>query len=160
MNAVVGIIEPAASISAIDHVHVWRSKFLDYSARCETRLRLLHHMHSSNGGGFLQIKALALAVKAEQLGCPKVTEAIDELLPLIELRAELAHSVVTLLHTTSPPVAVFINATSRTAFGKSALLLDQGDRDKALKKIRKISEQLKQHLRKIDPASHEDKNGE
>jgi hypothetical protein len=143
MNAPVGNFEPAASVSAIDQVHIWRSKFLDYSARCETRLRLLHHLQSPSNEAFLQIKSLALAVKAAKQNSTKLAEAIDELLPLIELRAELAHSAVTLLNVNTQQTAVFVNAANKAPFGRNALMLDQDDRDNALKKIKKVAEHLK-----------------
>ena len=146
MNAVVGNIEPAEpAISAIDQVHIWRSKFLDYSARCETRLRVLHTNNSQKSEIFLQIKALAASVKSEGKGCLKLTSAIDELMPLIELRAELAHSVVTLLNFNSQQTAVFVNADNKSRYGRHALILGVDEREAALKKIKNIAERLKRY---------------
>ena len=145
MNAPVGNIAAAATVSSIDQIHIWRSKFLDYSARCETRLRLLHHLQSPKCETFLQIKALATTVKAGCQNCTNLAEAIDELLPLIELRAGLAHSVVALLNVNAQQTAVFVNADNKARYGRNALMLDINERDNALTKIKNIADRLKRY---------------
>lgn len=140
MNAIVVTLEPSASsINGIDQIHIWRSKFLDYSARIETRLRLLHNFRSPKSDNFLQFKSLATTVKAENSSCLKLAETIDELMPLIELRAELAHSVVTLLNFNAQQTAVFVNADNKFRFGRRALMLAVDEREQALKKIKNMS---------------------
>ena len=66
-------------------------------------------------------------------------------MPLIELRAELAHSVVTLLNFNAQQTAVFVNADNKSRFGRRALMLAVDEREQALKKIKKMSERLKRY---------------
>lgn len=148
MNAPTGNLAKIATASELDQVHIWRSKFIDYASRCETRLRVMHKTHSLNSEVFLQIKSLAVAVKASHPGCSKLAAAIDDLIPLIELRAALAHSVVTMLNNNSQQTAVFLNADNRALFGRHALILDLKERERALHQIKTAADRLKR-LQKV-----------
>jgi hypothetical protein len=138
------------SIDITDEIHIWRSKFLDVSARCETRLRQILELQVPNSDKFLQIKSLAATVKHNALGnsySAKLNLTIDEFMPLIELRAELAHSVMMVINFNSELMAAFINANQRSSIGRRMLLLDGDQRECALKNIKRIANRLKQiHL--------------
>ena len=87
-------------LSPKDECHIWRSKFFDQSARCEARLRRIFMAKRPIDAVPHQFKATAVAVKQKidgQVCDEKLIVIIDELLPLIELRAYLAHSAMRLM---------------------------------------------------------------
>ena len=89
-------IYAATAMDETAQLHVWRSKFFDKSAKCEAELKRLS---ASPADAKLHFKVMAEKLlttsKNNKLKVAKdeaLIRLIEELVPLIELRAELAHS--------------------------------------------------------------------
>jgi hypothetical protein len=129
-----------------DDAHIWRSKYFDQSARCEARLRKIIELRHPRDAVPHQFKAVALAAKQIGLEEPrdeKLILAVEELIPLIELRAQLAHSVLRLMTIDGNQFVTFANAGGDQEFGQKVVMLTLEQRTNALKKLANISERLK-----------------
>lgn len=129
-----------------DTAHIWRSRYFDQSARCEARLRKIIELKRPRDQVPHQFKAVALAVKQiglEDTNDEKLAVVVDELLPLIELRAQLAHSVMRLMTIDGNQYVTFANADGDQEYGQKVVMLTIDQRNNALKKLSNISERLK-----------------
>ena len=87
-------VEP---INDVDAMHIWRSKFIDKASKCEAEIR---RIAVSDSDKKLPFKALAEKILAERAKTESgkksepLVKLLEELIPLIELRAELAHSQI------------------------------------------------------------------
>ena len=137
---------------AKDDAHIWRSKYFDQSARCEARLRrILTEIRPSDAVPH-QFKAVAIAVKhATEANSKddKLIAVVDELLPLIELRAYLAHSAMRLMALDGDHLVAFAHAGGDQEYGQKVMLLTTEQRTHALKKLTNLAERLKRCLQSI-----------
>lgn len=102
-----------------------------------------------------QFKALSIAVKQCHDGkaCPeKLVALIDELLPLIELRAYLAHSAMRLMALNGDHVVAFAHAGGDQEYGQKVMMLTTAQRANALKKMTALATRLKTYLQSISEA--------
>ena len=90
-------IEAGSGLSKEDEAHIWRSKFINKSAKCEAELRRLLKMAPTSR---LHFKVMAENLLSSQKDANaknskgnNLKNLLEELIPLIELRAELAHSI-------------------------------------------------------------------
>lgn len=134
---------------AKDDAHIWRSKYFDQSARCEARLRrILAEVRPSEAVPH-QFKAVAIAVKhAAEANSKddKLIAFVDELLPLIELRAYLAHSAMRLIALDGDHLVAFAHAGGDQEYGQKVMLLTTEQRTLALKKLTTLADRLKRYL--------------
>jgi hypothetical protein len=129
-----------------DEAHIWRSRYFDQSARCEARLRKIVELKRPKDQVPHQFKAVALTAKQiglEDTNDEKLAIAVDELMPLIELRAQLAHSVMRLMTIDGNQLVTFANAGGDQEYGQKVVMLTIDQRSNALKKLSNISERLK-----------------
>ena len=144
--------EPLVS-AAKDKSHIWRSKYFDQSARCEARLRRILEVNGPTETIPHQFKAVAIAVKhaseANRLD-EKLVAIVDELLPLIELRAYLAHSAMRVMTLGGDQVVAFARAGGDQEYGQKVMLLTTEQRTKALKKLAILAERLKKVRQSLD----------
>jgi hypothetical protein len=134
---------------AKDDAHIWRSKYFDQSARCEARLRRILATLRPTEPVPHQFKAVAIATKQVAEGRStgeKLVAAINELLPLIELRAYLAHSAMRLMAINGDHLVAFAHAGGDQEFGQKFMLLNTEQRAHALKKLTTLAERLKRYL--------------
>jgi hypothetical protein len=134
---------------AKDDAHIWRSKYFDQSARCEARLRRLLVSIRPSEPIPHQFRAVAIAAKQLAQADPdgdKLVATIEELLPLIELRAYLAHSAMRLMALNGDHLVAFAHAGSDQEFGQKVMLLNTRQRNSALKKLTNLTSRLKRHL--------------
>jgi hypothetical protein len=134
---------------AKDEAHIWRSKYFDQSARCEARLRRLLASIRPSEPVPHQFKAVAMAAKqAAEAGAAgdKLVAVVEELLPLIELRAYLAHSAMRLMSLNGDHLVAFAHAGGDQEFGQKVMLLNTKQRIHALKKLTNLSDRLKRYL--------------
>jgi hypothetical protein len=132
--------------SAKDAAHIWRSKFFDQSARCEARLRRVVAKVRPGEPVPHQFKAVALAAKQAAETGPnrdKLIAAVDELLPLIELRAYLAHSAMRLIALEGDHLVAFAHAGGDQEFGQKVMLLNTEQRLHALRRLTNLAGRLK-----------------
>ena len=149
-----GIQELGASSGTTpkDECHIWRSKFFDQSARCEARLRRVFMAHRPTDMVPHQFKALSIAVKQcsdDKESTEKLIAIIDEILPLIELRAYLAHSAMRLMALNGDHVIAFAHAGGDQEYGQKVMMLTTAQRTSALKKVTSLSNRLKNYLHAI-----------
>ena len=85
------------AINDTDAMHLWRSKFIDKASKCEGEIR---RIASKPADKKMPFKALAEKILAERImleagkKSEPLVKLLEELLPLIDLRAELAHSQI------------------------------------------------------------------
>ena len=138
---------------AKDDAHIWRSKYFDQSARCEGRLRRILASERPTENVPHQFRAVAIALKQTAEGRPtenKLIAIIDDLLPLIELRAYLAHSAMRLMALDGDHLVAFAHAGGDQEFGQKVMLLTTEQRAHALKKLTNIAERLKRYLQSVE----------
>ena len=74
----------------LGQLHIWRSKFFDKAAKCERELRRLSLSPATDKTHF---KVMAEKILTTKSAKEKIlVNLVEELIPLIDLRAELAHS--------------------------------------------------------------------
>ena len=132
-----------------DDAHIWRSKYFDQSARCETRLRRILSILKPSEAIPHQFKSVAIAVRqSSEKGSlsDKLISTVDELLPLIELRAYLAHSALRLITIDGDHLVAFAHAGGDQEYGQKVMLLTTEQRNHALKKLTTIADRLKRNL--------------
>lgn len=96
-----------------------------------------------------QFKALCIAIKQngeQQIFSEKLIATIDELLPLIELRAYLAHSAMRLMPLNGDHVVAFALAGGDQEYGQKVMMLTTAQRNNALKKMTTLAGRLKSCL--------------
>jgi hypothetical protein len=148
MNAVKEL-SSSIGISPKDECHIWRSKFFDQSARCESRLRQLFVAKRPADAVPHQFRAVSIALKQSSEGQEqdeKLVTIIDEILPLIELRAYLAHSPMRLMALEGDLSVVFAHAGADQECGQKVMMLTSDQRTNALRKISNLAERLKKYL--------------
>lgn len=93
----------------VERIHIWRSKFFDKASKCERELRRILELPNNDKSHF---KTMAEKILTEEKNKKKspLTNLVDELIPLIELRAELAHSHFVGLDAGNNNDALFDNA--------------------------------------------------
>lgn len=132
-----------------DEAHIWRSKYFDQAARCETRLRRILSILRPSEAIPHQFKAVAIAVKQSSENCSvgdKIIATVDELLPLIELRAYLAHSALRLMTIDGDHLVAFAHAGGDQEYGQKVMLLTTEQRIHSLKRLTTIADRLKRNL--------------
>ena len=134
------------SHESLDLLHIWRSKFLDKSAKCE---RDLKRLTLSSTDAKLPYKALAEKVLAtQQAGKTKaeknesLIKLLQELLPIIELRAELAHSQLVNTSFADADFAMFQNANCSHPHFDKITVLSSEQRKKVYGRLAWIAGQL------------------
>ena len=132
-----------------DESHIWRSKFFDQSARCEARIRRVFMAKRPSDPIPHQFRAVSIALKQTNDGnaCDeKLIAIIDELLPLIELRAYLAHSAMRLMALDGDHLVAFAHAGGDQEYGQKVMMLTTVQRGHALKKMTTLADRLKRYL--------------
>jgi hypothetical protein len=132
-----------------DNSHIWRSKFFDQSARCEARLRLILAATRPSDPIPHQFRAVAIAAKqSAEIGHAenKIVAIVDELLPLIELRACLAHSAMRFLAVNGDYIVAFTLIGGDQEFGQKVMLLNSAQRAHALSKLTSLAGRMKRYL--------------
>lgn len=124
-----------------DKIHIWRSKFFDKTSKCERELRRLLALPSNDKSHF---KVMAEKVIAANMGEKKtsLTKLVEELIPLIELRAELAHSHFVGLNEGETSDAMFDNACFTHKHFKRLAVLSHDQRKNAFDRLSWIAGQL------------------
>jgi hypothetical protein len=133
-------IVAGSAMEELGQLHVWRSKFFDKAAKCERELRRISLSPATDKTHF---KVMAEKILTANKAKDKIlTKLIEELIPLIELRAELAHSDFFGFVVTDTRHAMFQNACfSHTHFEKLTVLSDD-QRKKAYDRLASIAGQL------------------
>jgi hypothetical protein len=132
-----------------DDAHIWRSKFFDQSARCETRLRQILVTIRPSDPVPHQFRAVAIAAKqSAEIGHmeDKIIDIVDDLLPLIELRACLAHSAMRLITINKDNIVAFTLIGGDQEFGQKVMLLNSNQRSQALSALTKLAGRMKRYL--------------
>lgn len=126
--------------------HIWRSKFFDKAAKCEGELKRLS---GSAADAKLHFKAMAEKIlstnKAGKTKLEKneaLIKMLEELIPLIELRAELAHSHFVCATDLDAGLAMFKNANSSHIHFDRLTVLSGEQRKKAYDRLASIAGQL------------------
>jgi transketolase len=144
-------MEPSKSLSGngseeLNQLHIWRSKFLDKTAKIEGELKRLAR---SSTDAKLQFKALAEKLLATQNAGKTKAEKNDhlikllqELLPIIELRAELAHSQLINAGNADSGLAMFKNANCIHPHFDRITVISSDQRKKAYDRLAWIAGQL------------------
>jgi len=99
-----------------------------------------------------QFKAVAIALKQPNAGyeCDeKLSAIVDEILPLIELRAYLAHSAMRLMALEGDHVVAFAHAGGDQEYGQKVMMLTTAQRANALKKMTSLADRLKRYLQAV-----------
>jgi hypothetical protein len=139
-------IVSAAAIDDAGQWHIWRSKYFDKAAKCEGELKRLS---GSPADAKMHFKAMAEKILSTQnAGKTKsdknetLIRLLDELIPLIELRAELAHSYFVCATGQESGIAMLKNANfSHIHFDKLTVLTND-KRKKAYDRLASIAGQL------------------
>ncbi len=106
-------------------MHLWRSKFFDKASRCERELRRLLALPANDKSHFKVMAERLMATKKDDKKCA-LYKLVDELIPLIELRAELAHSHFVCFSGTESTDAMFENASfSHIHFSKFTVITNE-----------------------------------
>jgi hypothetical protein len=128
------------AIDELGHLHIWRSKFFDKAAKCERELRRLSLAPPNDKTHFkVMAEKILTANKAKN---KTLSSLVEELIPLIDLRAELAHSHFVGFANTDTRHAMFQNACfSHIHFEKVTVLSDE-QRKKAYDRMASIAGQL------------------
>ena len=92
-----------------ERVHIWRSKFFDKASKCERELRRILDLPNNDKSHFKTMAEKILNDDKNKKKSP-LTKLVNELIPLIELRAELAHSHFVGFGAGSENSALFDNA--------------------------------------------------
>lgn len=139
-------IIPASSLDDAGQWHIWRSKFFDKAAKCEGELR---RVSGSPADAKMHFKAMAekilstnRAAKSKPDKNEVLIKLLEELIPLIELRAELAHSHFVCATGLETGVAMLKNANfSHVHYDKLTVLTGE-QRKKAYDRLASITGQL------------------
>lgn len=139
-------IIPVSSLDDTGQWHIWRSKFFDKAAKCESELRRLS---DSPADAKMHFKAMAekilstsRAAKTKPEKNEVLIKLLEELIPLIELRAELAHSHFVCATGLETGVAMLKNANfSHIHYDKLTVLTGE-QRKKAYDRLASIAGQL------------------
>lgn len=139
-------IVPSSSSDDANQWHIWRSKFFDKSSKCEGELRRLS---GSSADAKMHFKAMAEKIlSTDRSGKTKseinevLIKLLEELIPLIELRAELAHSHFVCTTGHDAGVAMLKNANfSHIHYDKLTVLTGE-QRKKTYDRLASIAGQL------------------
>lgn len=139
-------IIPTSSLDDTGQWHIWRSKFFDKAAKCEGELRRLCR---SPADGRMHFKAMAEKIlSTNRAGKTKLEKnealikLLEELIPLIELRAELAHSHFVCATGFETGVAMFKNANFSHVHYDKLTVLTGDQRKKTYDRLASIAGQL------------------
>ncbi len=141
-------IQAASGICLTDQCHIWRSKFIDKASKCETELKRLS---ANQQDAKLHFKGMAEKILAKnEAGKTKADKneflirLLEELIPLIELRAEIAHSQLLSVSATSAELAMFQNANCMHTHFDKLTVLSAEQRKRAYDRLSSIAGQLAQ----------------
>ncbi len=133
--------------SVKDDAHIWRSKFIDQASKCERELRLIYtKTHTSAKPPALKTMAEAFCAESQltEEKNKKIANLCLSLLPLIELRAHVAHSKIGVAMIDDQQVITLANASNQTAHGQLLLILSEDEQKSAQIRIASIANQLSQ----------------
>lgn len=80
----------------------------------------------------------------------KLIAIVDELVPLIELRAYLAHSPMRLMARDGDDLVAFAHAGGDQEYGQKVMLLTTEQRAHALKRLTNLADRLKRYLQSLN----------
>ena len=139
-------IVAATSMDETAQLHVWRSKFFDKAAKCEAELKRLS---ASSADAKLHFKVMAEKLlnssKNNKLKAAKdeaLIRLIEELVPLIELRAELAHSHFIKTANQDHGLAMLKNANFSHMYFDRITVLSAEQRKRAYDRLASIAGEL------------------
>ena len=119
-------ITAANSADEEERIHIWRSKFFDKASKCERELR----------------RILDLPNDDKNKKKSPLTKLVNELIPLIELRAELAHSHFVGFGAGSENSALFDNACLTHPHFRKLMAISEEQRVKTYQRLSWIAGQL------------------
>ena len=122
-------------------LHIWRSKFFDKASKCERELRRILALPANDKTHFKMMAEKLLTSKKPDKNTP-LAKLVEELIPLIELRAELAHSHFVGFGRDQATVAFFENACFTHVHFKKLTVLSEDQRKKAYDRLSSIAGQL------------------
>lgn len=133
---------------SIDYAHIWRSKFIDMSAKCEGQLRRILEISANSPAQYRQM-AKAVLKEVEDKAKPtkqdkQLAKICAELLPLIDLRAEIAHSQLSHFTSDNEHYSGWANAKQSHSHFSKMTLLTKEQQDSAYVKLASIANQLSQ----------------
>jgi hypothetical protein len=141
-------IIPANGLDDAGQWHIWRSKYFDKAAKCEGELKRLS---GSPTDAKMHFKAMAEKIlstnksgKTKSEKNETLIKLLDELIPLIELRAELAHSHFVRATGQESGLAMLKNANFSHVHFDKLTVLSSDQRRKAYDRLASIAGQLAQ----------------
>jgi hypothetical protein len=132
-------------LDALSEWHLRKSKFLCKAAKCEAELRRLA---ATPADSKLHFKALAEKLRATKPAAKQAPsntpsdKILEELLPLIDLRSELAHSYIYANHGLDPDKILIKNAQDRHLHFEKVTLLSAEEFKNAYDRLSWIVGQL------------------
>jgi transketolase len=139
-------IAAATGLSKLDQEHLWRSKFIDKSAKCEAELRRLSQSVSDSKMHFKAMTEKVIASqkdsKTKHLKSDTLLKLLEELIPLIELRAELAHSHFLDSVSSDAGYAILKNANFSHIHFDKLTVISSDQRKKSYDRLSSITGQL------------------
>jgi hypothetical protein len=139
-------IKPADDLDHTSQWHIWRSKYFDKCAKCECELKRLS---ASSVDAKMHFKAMAEKIlSSNKAGKTKLEKneslikLLEELIPLIDLRAELAHSHFVCTTGFTDGVAMLQNANFTHIHFDKLTVLSAEQRKRAYDRLASIAGQL------------------
>lgn len=124
-----------------ERIHIWRSKFFDKASKCERELRRILNLPNNDKSHFKTIAEKILTDDKNKKKSP-LTKLINELIPLIELRAELAHSHFVGFGAGNENSALFDNACLTHPHFRKLMAISEEQRVKTYQRLSWIAGQL------------------
>jgi hypothetical protein len=141
MNAPTGKLIANSKNDSLGDVHLWRSKFIDKCAKCEREIRRLSNV-SNDGRAFLKAMTEKLLMDSTDDENQALTKHLTQLLPLVDLRGEIAHSELLRVEADTQNAAVFQNANFSHAQFEKHLVISAEQRRSALQIAGSVAGQL------------------
>ena len=140
-------ISAATQKTALDKAHIWRSKFIDQASKCEGDLRLIYaatHPDAKIPSFKAMAETLSATTSLNDAQNKRLAKLCKALLPLIDLRANVAHSEIGIATIDDEPMITLANANGRLNQGKLYLALSDEERTASHKEMSTLANQLNQ----------------
>ncbi len=133
--------------TALDKAHIWRSKFIDQASKCETELRWIYaktHPAAKVPAFKTMAETFCSATFLTDGQNKRLAKLCQSVLPLIELRANVAHSEIGIAMIDDQQMITLANANGRFAKGRLLLALSDEEQKSAQKEMASVANQLSQ----------------
>jgi hypothetical protein len=140
--------------TALDKAHIWRSKFIDQASKCEAELRLIYgktHPAAKVPAFKTMAETICTATMLTDGQNKRLAKLCQSLLPLIELRANVAHSEIGIAHIEEQQMITLANANGRLSHGRLFLALSDAEQKSAQKEMASLANQLSQFRSSLKP---------